>query len=166
MALERRYWSDHPAVLGVQGNLAWCLDEVGRVDEALVLYREVYANWVALRGVSHESTILSGCNLAISLGNIDCYHDESRRLSRALLYTARQSLGADHNLTLKLKAVAVALVNDSERTRADLRLKQHDAAVTRPESHRRRRPARRRSHDAGRGSEAAPGPRRRASTHA
>ena len=73
LALVRRYWSQsEDAILTAQTNLAACLDELGRDDEALVLKREVYARRVATRGVSHERTrpewkIPSVCPLVMSL---------------------------------------------------------------------------------------------------
>ena len=47
-------WADENFILSAQSGLASCLDDLGRYDEAL------YARRVAIRGVSHEDTLLSG----------------------------------------------------------------------------------------------------------
>ena len=130
MASVRRYWShDRKAVFTAQSYLAGCLDELGRYDEALVLKREVHNEFVALFGDSHENTIVSGINIAVSLLNLGLC-DESKFLLRdKLLPVARRSLGADHALTLKLNTnLAYGLQKDPERTRDDPCFNQHPPA--------------------------------------
>ena len=77
---------------------------------------------VATRGVSHEYTLTSGLNLCNSLNQLGDW-EEAKTLMRDLLPAARRSLGADHELTLKLnKNLAAVLHNSPECTRDDPRL--------------------------------------------
>ena len=121
LALTRRYWSrDEKSILCAQSGLANCLNRLRRHDEALVLQRDVYARFVAIKGLSHERTILAGSNLVGSLNNLKLWN-ESKPLLCDLLPAARQSLGSDHDLTLGLHySLAVALVNNPGRTRENL----------------------------------------------
>ena len=76
---------------------------------------------MATLGVSHERTILCGSNLADSLNKLKLW-DDAKTLVRDQLSVARQSLGTDHNLTLRLnQRLATALMNNPERTRDDPR---------------------------------------------
>ena len=83
-----------------------------RNDEALVLYRQIYARRVEKEGVSHLATITSALSLAVALGSLK-HWDEAISLLRDQLPVARRSLGADHHLTLLNKSVTA----DPERTR-------------------------------------------------
>ena len=120
--LCRRYWShDETNVFAAQSNLASCLAALGRCDRALVLMRETYARCVAIHGVSDESAIRAGANVAVALIQLEIW-DESRTLLRdQLLPAARRLLGNDDDLTLGIKqALADILLFDPERTREDL----------------------------------------------
>jgi len=124
LAVLRRFSPpDLEAILTTRINLSGCLLEIGRQDEALALSRDVYAEWVALKGVSHQVTITCGISLANSLFMTKRW-DEARTLVRdQLLPVARQSLGADHHETLKLNQVLAEAVHyDPTATRDDLRL--------------------------------------------
>ena len=87
---------------------------------------------MATYGASHENTILSGTNLAISLLKLDLW-DEARSFScDQLLPVARQSLGADHDLTLRTRQnIANALADNPERTRDNPRSNQHRSVARR-----------------------------------
>ena len=130
---RRRYWSHREgAILAAQANISSCLGELGRCDEALVLRREIYARRVATLGVSHEVTILNGGNVVISLNHLELWEESKKLASDQLLPAARRSLGADHDLTLRLNQnLAAALANDPRRTRDDLRLNQRGVASPR-----------------------------------
>ena len=121
LALRRRHFSrSEQGILGTIANLANCHCDLGRDDEALALRREVYAGMVAVYGVSHERTILNGCNLGISLNNLALW-DEALPLLRQLLPAARQLLGADNDVTLDIKLnLAHVLYNVPESSRDDL----------------------------------------------
>ena len=87
-------------MLGVQSNLASTLMDLGRLEEAVRMLKEVYASRVRLFG-HDEDSLLSALSLSIALvraGNAS----ESMTLSRPLLPVARRVLGADHENTLRL----------------------------------------------------------------
>ena len=89
LALMRRHWPlEAHNILGVQTNIAACIDELGRHDEALALERENYASWVALLGGSHRDTISAGLSLAISMNKLGLT-DESIPFLRDGLPAAR-----------------------------------------------------------------------------
>ena len=99
--------------------------------QALALKRAIYAKEVALNGVSHHDTILSGYNLVHSLNSIGLLDESLPFVRDQLLPVARQSLGADHDLTLSLNHnLAVSLSEHPERTCDDLRLNEdHPSGV-------------------------------------
>mmetsp|Transcript_11498 Transcript_11498/g.34624 ORF Transcript_11498/g.34624 Transcript_11498/m.34624 type:complete len:233 (+) Transcript_11498:1-699(+) len=119
LALTRRGWShEQEYVLASQTNVSTCLSAVGRHNEALAILREVYAGWVAKRGVSYHETIKCGSNLAASLARAGFWDEGSTLLRDQLLPAARQSLGADDDLTLAInESLAMALHNNPEHTR-------------------------------------------------
>ena len=123
LALFRRYardWSDEDWVITGQGNLANCLYELNRHDEALALNREIYAS--AALGVSNERTIMCGVNLASSLLGLELWDEAAPLLRDQLLPAARRSLGADHHLTLGVNQnLATGLADNPECTRDDPR---------------------------------------------
>ena len=87
--------------------------------------REMYAGYVARLGVSHERTLQTGHSLALLSVSLGHWDEATTFLRDQLLPAARQSLGADHNITLKLNSVLVMTLKDNpERTRDDLRLVQ------------------------------------------
>jgi len=120
--LVRRYWShDEENILCSQGSIASCLANLGRHDESLVLKREVFAKFVALLGATHERTILTGANLTVSLNQRKLFGETKTLVRDKLLPAARRSLGADHDLTLKLNQnLSAALQLSPEHTRDDL----------------------------------------------
>merc|ERR1712129_328270 len=122
LALRRRRWSsDENQILIAQGNVASCLADLGRNDEALVLKREVFARYVAVLGASHERTIQSGCNVAVSMKKLGQWEETRQFVRNQLLPEARRSLGSNHDSTLRIHQIlANALRFDPEHTRDDL----------------------------------------------
>jgi len=118
LAITQRYGLE---ATGAQTNLANCLGDLGRHDEALVLCREIYARRVASFGVSDVDTIMSSLNMTSSMLKIKRWDDATTLLRDQLLPVARRSLGSDHDLTLALRQnLADALSYNRERTRDDL----------------------------------------------
>ena len=124
LAWKKRYWPHNEEIfLIAQANLASCLFDLGRHDEALILMRELYARRVAISGASHEYTIMAGFSLAISLERSGFFNDALTLLRDPLLPAARQTLGADHDQTLDIaKMIASIILDRPERTRDHLRL--------------------------------------------
>ena len=122
LALRRRYWSyDVQRMLLVQGNIANCLERLGRHEATLVLRREAYAGFVAGTGLAHEATLGHGLNLAGSIAQNGLL-DEAKIFARdELLPAARQSLEPDHDIMLNLQhCYADTLICDPMVTRDDL----------------------------------------------
>ena len=166
LALFRRYWPHEQSILDVQTNLAGCLDNFGRYDEALVLMRGIHARKAAMFGVSHEDTIGSGLNVSHLMRQLRLW-DQAKSFVRDLLPAARRSLGPDSNITLNLNvSLALALKSDPKRTRDGQSLNRRGVDETLFSSQHRRRPARSRGHHEGRGPAATAGFRPRASGHA
>ena len=126
LALNRRYFSSHDALAyGTEKKLCVCLDALERGDESHIIKREIYDRRVATLGVSDERTITSAMHVSASSVSLLRW-DECKTFTRNQLPTARRSLGADHENTLKLKALlASSLCLDPENTRNDLRLNQY-----------------------------------------
>ena len=126
LALRRRYWSHNEEIILIaQTNVASCLDNLGRHEQALVLKRGVFARRVATLGLSHERTISVGTNLLVSLHRLKEFGEATAFSRDQLLPAARRSLGADHNATLRINQyLARALYFDPESTRDDLRFNQ------------------------------------------
>ena len=82
-------------IIDAQADVAQCLVDLGRWDEALVLQRENYARAVAFRGVPHHDVLKRGPPLISSLFKFKLW-DEMRSLSDQLLPVARRLVGADH----------------------------------------------------------------------
>ena len=131
LTLTRRFVSDdESAILFSQRDLACGLDDAGRLDEALVLRRTIYARRLATLGVSNEGTLLSGNDLGLSLTKLELW-DEAKTLIRdQLLPVARRTLGADHHMTLHFAHdLARALLGDPKRTRDDPRVNRNRRGV-------------------------------------
>ena len=76
-----------------------------------------------------QATILAGSNLVASMLSLELW-DEAKSLARDNLPAARQSLGADHDETLKInRRLAAALVDRPGRTRDHLRWNQHQSVA-------------------------------------
>ena len=66
-ALMQRSRVNREAILATQGNMANCLEDLGRIEDAIELSVQVHRSMKALRGNRHTNTIICGLNLAASL---------------------------------------------------------------------------------------------------
>mmetsp|Transcript_16707 Transcript_16707/g.47723 ORF Transcript_16707/g.47723 Transcript_16707/m.47723 type:complete len:382 (+) Transcript_16707:346-1491(+) len=66
-ALMQRSRVNREAILAAQGNMANCLEDLGRIEDAIELSVQVHSGMKALRGNRHTNTIICGLNLAASL---------------------------------------------------------------------------------------------------
>ena len=121
LALTERYWSrDENAVLAAKANLASCLANVGRHEEALRLRRDVYARSSILHGSASDDALLDAANLASSLIVSQAF-DEVIPFLRERILVANQAFGPDHVRALDLAAfLSEALRLNPDATRADL----------------------------------------------
>ena len=105
------------SILRTQTNVACCLGDLGRRDEALVLERDIYAR-----------TIIAGLNVSLTLQHLELW-EQSKPLLRDLLPAARRSLGSEHQVTLSIShGLATALAASPEGTRDDPRVNQPSRA--------------------------------------
>ena len=104
----------------VQSNLATTYQEIGRLEEALALQREVYSVCLKLFG-EHEHTLRAANNYACSLYELHRFK-EAKELLRKTMPVARRILGEGHRLTLKMRPIyATVLCEDPAATLDDLR---------------------------------------------
>ena len=119
--MERRLDAPVEDILVVQSNLAITYEELGRLEEALQLKRDVYSGRLKLSGEEHERTLIAANNYAVSLNGLQRF-DEAKLLLRRTIPVARRVLGDDNILTLKMRqAYANALYKDLDATLDDLR---------------------------------------------
>ena len=108
-------------ILGLQSNLANTYQQLGRIDEALCLQRELYSGCLKLHGEEHVNTLreslcyASGLIASIRLG-------EAKSLMRKTIPVAQRVLGESHEHTLKMRWVyADTICRDNGYQLDDLR---------------------------------------------
>ena len=105
----------------MQGNLATTYGELGQLEKALSMERDVYSGRLKLLGEEHPDTLLAASNYASSLGQQRRF-EECKALLRKVIPVARRVLGEDHKLTLDMMwAYAAGLSSDDDATLDDLR---------------------------------------------
>ena len=130
LALEvrRRIWpSDMAGTLREKSQIAHCYEKLGRHDEALVTYRDIYQKTLALFGEVHYNSFLATDNLARSLVQIAtrtqqmCLQHEAMQLLQERIPQCERALGPGHSLVFNLQEVHMAIVLGSGPSAADLR---------------------------------------------
>ena len=117
--LQRHWRTASTQVLSCKGNLATCYTNLGRLEAALVLEREVYSAQLTESGVGYE-TLTSGLNLSISLTDLKKYSEARTFTSERAVDTIRV-LGRDHDITLALREqYAGILYEDDAASRGDV----------------------------------------------
>ena len=105
----------------VQSNLASSYSMLGRVEEALILRREVYSGKSRLCGQESTHTLMEANRYAATLVNLQRYK-EAKSLLRKTVPVARRVLGEGHQFTLLMRQnYATALLADPTATLDDLR---------------------------------------------
>ena len=128
LSMERRLGGRAEDILVVQDSLAITYSKLGRAEEALNLYRDVYSGQLRLNGTGQKQTLISASNYANTLIQFQRF-EEAKALLRKTTPAARRVLGENHELTLKMRLLyAEALYGDSAATLDALR-----EAVTRLE---------------------------------
>ena len=126
LAILRRIGAPEDQMLMVQSNLAMTYKQIGRLEEALNLYRDVYCGELKLYGAEHSETLASAVNYATSLVDLQRVK-EAKSLLRRTVPALRRVLGESHNKTLMTRWLyAMALYEDGSATLDDLR----DAVTT------------------------------------
>ena len=104
LSMARRFGANEECLLGVQINLANTYSNLGRLEEALQLERDVYNGSLRLSGEEDVDTLTAANNYARSLTELKRF-EEARALLRKAVPAARRVLGETHDLTLTLKKV-------------------------------------------------------------
>ena len=119
--MRRRLGDSERSILAVQANLAVTYGEVGQLEKALSMERDVYSGWLKLDGEEHDWTIRAAMNYAASLSNLQRF-EEAKVLLRKMIPVTRRALGEGHSLTFKIRAnYAATLCNAKGATLGDLR---------------------------------------------
>ena len=105
----------------LENNLAGTYQELGRLEEASHLLRDVYSGRLKLNGEEHTQTFTAANNYALCLGDLKRF-EEAKKLLRKTWPVARRVLGEGHEITLKMGwSYAAVLPIDSGATLDDLR---------------------------------------------
>ena len=120
LALDRRLGASEYNILAVQANLAMTYAELGRLEEALLLKRDVHSATLKLYGEEHLETLLEANNYANALCSLERYA-EAKALFQKTTPVARRVLGESHELTLRMRwNYADALCRDDGATLDDI----------------------------------------------
>ena len=118
--LDRRHGLTD-TILVVQSNIAVNYGELGNMEKALSMKRDVYSGCLRLYGEEHEETLRAANNYTNSLFDLRRFK-EGKTLLRKRIPLARRALGEGHRLTLKMRSTyARALFDDTNATLDDLR---------------------------------------------
>ena len=121
LATMRRLGAQEDSILITQTNLAMTYGQLGRVEQALQIERDVYARRLKLQGEEHPHTLQAAINYASSLIYLR-RSEEAKSLLRKWIPVARRVSGDGHESTLRLRFnYARAIVGDTSATLNDLR---------------------------------------------
>ena len=121
LSMERRLGGPEANLLIVQGYLANSYAELGRLEDALNLYRDVYSRELKLYGAEHSEALTSASNYAASLVELKRF-EEAKSLLLKTMPVARRVLGESDETTLTMRVnYAQALYEDPDATLDDLR---------------------------------------------
>jgi hypothetical protein len=120
-SILRRIGASADRILGVQGNLAMSYEDLGRLEDALEIKREVYIGRLKLNGEEHEDTLASASNYVVGLFTLERF-EEGKSLLRKSTPVARRLLGDNNEITLRMRWIyAQSLFKDPDATLDDLR---------------------------------------------
>jgi len=121
LSTMRRLGAQEDSILITQTNLAMTYGQLGRVEQALQIERDVYARRLKLQGEEDPDTLQAAINYAVSLRLTRC-DEEAKALLRKTIPVARRVLGESDQLTLRMRNLyAKALCRDDSATLGDLR---------------------------------------------
>ena len=121
LAMLRRIGVTEGRLLITQSNIACTYQMVGRLEDALRLYRDVYSGQVKLKGEEHGDTLLAAKNYAGSLIGLERF-EETKALMLRTIPVARRTLGESNILTLSMRSIhASTLYEDRGATLDDVR---------------------------------------------
>ena len=117
----RRLGASEEDMLVIQTNLACTYYRLGRLAEALPMYRDAYSGRLKLHGKEHGETLLVASNYAATLAELQRF-EETMSLLRKMMPVAPRVLGESDTVTLKLRLLyGRVLFEDNRATLDDLR---------------------------------------------
>ena len=117
----RRLGASEEDMLVIQTNLACTYYRLGRLAEALPMYRDAYSGRLKLHGKEHGETLLVASNYAATLAELQRF-EETMSLLRKMMPVAPRVLGESDTVTLKLRLLyGRVLCEDTTATLDDLR---------------------------------------------
>ena len=120
LAMRRRLGGTEEDILDAQSNLATAYARLERLEEAMLLRRDVYSGRLRLNE-EHINTFIAAINHAISLKDLSRF-EEAKSLLRETMPVARRVLGESNDVMLRLRwNYADALYKDDDATLDDLR---------------------------------------------
>ena len=129
LSMLRRLRASEESILIAQNNLANIYRELGHLEQALSLHREVYAR--SELGSPGANKFLGALNLAGSLTSTRRF-EEAKSLLRKVLPEALRLYGPDHDTTLVFRRALVRNVGaDPESSLAELRQAEADLSDVR-----------------------------------
>ena len=121
LSMNRRVGASEREMLATQSNLASSYGELGRLEEALEMYRDVYFRTLKLLGEEHKDTLLEANNYAHCLLSLRRF-DQARPLLLKTLAVAQRALDNGYETTLRLSwHYARALYENTSATLDELR---------------------------------------------
>ena len=108
-------------MLTAQANLATTYHKLGRLDQALNMWRDVHTRTLRLNGEEHMQALNTTFNYATMLAQLQRF-EEAKALFRKTIPVARRVLGESHHLTLNMMMnYGGALYDDDSATIDDYR---------------------------------------------
>ena len=121
LSMLRRLGSSEANILLVMSNIATTYHRLGRHEEALSLWQDIYSSWLNLCGEENKNTLEAAGNWANLLIRLRRF-EEAKALLRKTLRVARRVRGDNDDQVLRMRSVyAVALYQNDSATLDDLR---------------------------------------------
>ncbi|CAH0374866.1 unnamed protein product, partial [Pelagomonas calceolata] len=121
LSMLRRLGVSEHHVLTTQGNIAVTYEKLGRYEEALNMFRDVYSGELKLHGAEREETLRAANNYAHILVRLERF-EEAKALFRRTIPVTRRVLGDNHRLALRMRSnYAEAFFKDNGATLDELR---------------------------------------------
>ena len=121
LSMKRRLGGSERSILITQSNLAITHAELGHLEKALSMERDVYSGWTNLIGEEHEETLRAATNYARSLVDLQRF-EEAKSLMLIMIPVAQRVLGENYDITHRMRGIyATALYLDTGATLDDLR---------------------------------------------
>ena len=102
LSMVRRLGASEATILITQSNLAATYQYLGRDEEALRLWQDVYSKRLKLMGEEHVKTLLAATNYAAILIDLKRF-EEAKLLLRKRIPAARRVLGESHVVMLWMR---------------------------------------------------------------